>query len=66
MKAVHIMWDVDYAADGKRLPLVVDVPNGMDDEEDIADYLSDLTGFCHNGFELVNDDDDNDDEEEEK
>jgi hypothetical protein len=25
----------------------------MTDEDEISDYISDVTGFCHKGFELV-------------
>ena len=53
MKAINIKWDVDYDADGELLPKEIEILNGMVDEEDISDYLSDLTGFCHEGFVLV-------------
>ena len=52
LKAINIMWDVDYDDDG-YLPTEIDIPEGMTDEEEISDYLSDVTGFCHEGFELV-------------
>lgn len=55
MKAINIKWDVDYDADGEFLPTEIEIPDDMEDEDDIADYLSDLTGFCHDGFELVDD-----------
>ena len=31
-----------------------DIPEDIDpeDEEAISDYISDVTGFCHNGFAL--------------
>lgn len=51
-KAVHIQWDVDNKEDLELLPTEMEIPAGMD-EEDIADYLSDETGFCHFGFDLV-------------
>ena len=59
--AMDIQWDTDaedededeYIAD---LPTSVVIPKdaNVDDEyaEDVGDYLSDLTGFCHNGFTL--------------
>lgn len=53
MRAINIAWDVDCDIDGELLPTEIDIPAGMDDEDEISDYLSDLTGFCHNGFELV-------------
>lgn len=50
-KAVNIIWDVDD--EDIQLPTEIVIPDGMTDEEEISDYLSDLTGFCHKGFELV-------------
>ena len=32
------------------LPDEVDIPEELTDEEDIADWLSDEYGFCHDGF----------------
>lgn len=54
MKAVNIEWDVDEPEQLDDLPTSVDIPDQITDTEEISDYLSDLTGFCHNGFELVN------------
>ena len=63
MKAVNIMWDVsDGTEDMKKeeileiletLPTEIEIPDEMTDEEEISDYISDETGFCHYGFELV-------------
>ena len=47
------MWDVDDKRDLKHLPMGIIIPEGMKDEEEISDYISDKTGFCHCGFELV-------------
>lgn len=55
MKAINIKWDVDCDADGESWPTEIEIPSDMEDEDDIADCLSDLTGFCHDGFELVDD-----------
>lgn len=52
MKAYNIEWDVDHTEDLDSLPKEVQVPAGMEDPDEISDYLSDLTGFCHKGFEL--------------
>lgn len=52
MKAVNILWDVDDPKDLKSLPTEIEIPDGMDEEDDISDYLSDVTGFCHRGFML--------------
>lgn len=53
MKATNIVWDVDNEEDREFLPTEIDIPNGMEDENDISDYLSDVTGYCHNRFELI-------------
>ena len=52
MKAINIIWDSDYEEDLKTLPTEIDIPNGMTDDE-ISDYITDKTGFCHKGFNLV-------------
>lgn len=52
MKAINIKWDIDYDDNG-FLPTEIEIPDGMIDEDEISDYLSDVTGYCHEGFELV-------------
>lgn len=56
MKAVNIKWDVDCDTDYDFLPTEIDIPADMEDEDEISDYISDITGFCHYGFELVDTD----------
>lgn len=51
LKATNILWDVDYDDNGE-LPTEIDIPEGMTDEDEISDYLSEVTGYCHQGFEL--------------
>lgn len=51
MKAVNIAWDVDDEED-VALPEEIDIPDGMTDEDEISDYLSEVTGYCHLGFTL--------------
>lgn len=51
-KAVNILWDVDHAEELDFLPTEIDIPDELTDQEDISDYLSSVTGFCHNGFVL--------------
>lgn len=34
------------------LPTEIEISDGMTDEDEISDYLSDKTGYCHLGFEL--------------
>lgn len=53
MRAINIEWDVDYEEQLEDLPREMEIPEGMTDGEEISDWLSDETGFCHNGFELV-------------
>lgn len=52
MKAVDIVWDVDDEKGREGLPQEIEIPEGMTDEDEISDYLSDATGFCHKGFVL--------------
>lgn len=51
MKAVNIKWDTDN--ENVELPSEIEIPTGMLDTEEISDYLSDMTGYCHFGFELI-------------
>ena len=53
MKAINILWDTD--GEKVNLPNKIEIPDWVDKEDDdeISDYLSDITGFCHFGFELV-------------
>ena len=53
MKATNIKWDIDYDDNGD-LPTEIEIPNTIQDDEDkISDYLSDVTGYCHEGYTLV-------------
>lgn len=62
-KAVNILWDVTDGAEDmtqeeiddllETLPTEIEIPDGMDDLDEIADYLSDVTGFLHYGFTLA-------------
>lgn len=53
LKAINIIWDTD--GENISLPTEIDIPEGITDEEEISDYISNKTGFCHCGFELVED-----------
>ena len=55
MRAINIEWDVDYEEQLEDLPEEMEIPEGMTDEEEISDWLSDETGFCHKGFVLTED-----------
>ena len=50
MKAINIEWDVDNDEDIDMLPTEIEIPNGMENPDEISDYISDITGFCHYGF----------------
>ena len=52
MKAVDILWDVDDLRDLTHLPKEGEIPSGMTDLDEISDYLSDVTEFCHRGFRI--------------
>ena len=51
LKATNILWDTDYDNDGE-LPTEIDIPEGMTNEDEISDYLSEVTGYCHQGYVL--------------
>mgnify|MGYP003305001166 CR=1 FL=1 len=55
MKAINIIWDIDkeYGGTLKLLPTEIIIPDSMTDEDEISDYITNTTGFCHRGFELV-------------
>lgn len=54
MKAINITWDVDFEEDRETLPTEIEIPDDIADDDDaISDYLSDVTGFCHLGYELI-------------
>lgn len=52
LKAINIQWDTDGITI-EDLPTELYVPENMTDEDEISDHLSDTTGFCHKGFDLV-------------
>ena len=66
LKAVDIKWDVtdddtdemnDEACEIlESLPTEMIIPEGMTDLDEISDWLSDETGYCHDGFRLVDQD----------
>ena len=52
MKAINIQWDEDDNNTPEYLPTEIEIPDDLEDEEEISDYISDVTGFCHMGFDL--------------
>ena len=57
MKATNIQWDVDGPKDLENLPSVIEIPIDIDlaDDDAVSNYITNLTGFCHKGFDLVGD-----------
>lgn len=54
MKAINIKWDTDGDLELlEELPTEIRIPSGMTDEEEISDYLSRVTGFCHEEYNLI-------------
>ena len=54
-KAINIQWDTDgNPSILDDLPTEILIPDTLSDEEDISDYISNETGFCHNGYKLIN------------
>jgi len=51
MRAINIEWDTD----GEDIELLteIEIPDELiGDDEAISDYISEVTGFCHFGFEI--------------
>lgn len=48
MRATNIAWDTD--GEDVVLPTEIELPDGMVDEDEISDCISDQTGYCHMGF----------------
>lgn len=64
LKAVNIVWDTTEECEDilSDLPAAIDIPEDLSKEykndrssatDKISDYLSEATGFCHFGFDLV-------------
>lgn len=55
--ATDIQWDTDEEDSNEdiELPSEMEIPDhiSITDAEDISDYLSDETGFCHGGYCLT-------------
>lgn len=57
-KAVNIQWDIDSRSDLQFLPTEIMIPTEVlnevkENDDAISDYITDVTGFCHRGFDLV-------------
>ena len=56
-KPALVAYDIKWDTDGDKdvldgLPTEIRIPEEMVDNEEISDYVSDETGFCHAGFKL--------------
>lgn len=53
MKATNIQWDIDPEYKNEvSLPSEIEIPDNITDEDEISDYISNQTGYCHCGFTL--------------
>lgn len=67
MKATDILWDADEGDDISGLPTEIEIPDEIlnvnkigkntsevfdEQMEIISDYITESTGFCHNGFDI--------------
>lgn len=53
MRAIHIEWDTDEDMELlKELPTEMKLPEGMTDEDEISDWITEQEGFCNKGFLL--------------
>ena len=48
--AVNIIWDTD--GEDVDLPTEIEIPDYLIEDEDISDFITEATGFCHNGFTI--------------
>lgn len=57
MRAINIQWDVDEPEELEFLPTEIEIPDDIardyEYEDEITDYISDTTGFCVYGYDLV-------------
>lgn len=51
-KAINIIWDLDFEEDKDFLPTEIFIPEEIG-ENDIEDYISNVTDYCHKGFDIV-------------
>ena len=57
MRAINIKWDIDFEGDSDYLPTEIIIPKEIVDEletnEDaISDYISNVTDYYHEGYDL--------------
>lgn len=52
MRATCIQWETDTIEEKENLPSEIKLPDGMTESDEIDDYISDTTGYLHNGYML--------------
>lgn len=50
--ATKILWDTDNDST-INLPETIKIPQGITKEDEISEYITEQTGFCHNGFTII-------------
>lgn len=64
MKVTSIIYDVDWNEINEEMtpeeikkyfPDEIEIPDHLTDDDEISDYISDVTGWCHKGFVLEKD-----------
>lgn len=54
LKVINIEWDTDNNHNLQNaLPKEIDIPESINTMDDTSNYISDETGFCNFGFDLV-------------
>lgn len=54
LKVINIEWDTDNDRNLQNaFPKEIDIPESINTMEDISNYISDETGFCNFGFDMV-------------
>lgn len=46
--------NIEWEENNNNLPESIEIPVGMVDEDEISDYISNQTGYCHKGFSITN------------
>jgi len=44
------VYDIDWDTDGEKINLPESMNVTVEYEDELSDVISDITGFCHNGF----------------
>ena len=55
MTSTNLLWDADTQEELELLPIEIDIQEDITEDDEISDYLSDVSGYCHHGFSLDSD-----------